>query len=178
MKNILLAVACRWTARILGARLVLPLALLLIFIVSGCAHFENQTLENEPHAVIHLVKLRGMFSDYYAVSKMDGALVRFHKTLRVRPGGHEVVVCLLETSTDSYTGLGAGVSLSDSRANVNVSSSGQTTVNGVQPFGGMQMANLNVESREASYYTNKISVEAGWEYELDGYNLTKTQPCQ
>jgi hypothetical protein len=173
-----LCVPIKQAPKNMAAGLVLPLALLLAFAVAGCAHFENQTLENEPHAVIHLVKLRGYFSDYWAVSKIDGVPVRFHKTLRVRPGEHEVVVCLLETTPGSYTGLTAGAPLSDSRANVNMSSSGQMTVTGFQPLGGMQMANLNVESREVSYCTNKISVEAGWTYELDGYNLTKTQPCQ
>ena len=45
------------------------------------------------------------------------------------------------------------------------------------PFGEVtQMANLNVESHQVSYHTNKITVEAGWTYELDGYRLTKMQP--
>jgi hypothetical protein len=172
-----LCVPMKRAPKSVAAGLFLPLALLLIFIVAGCAHFESQTLENEPHAVIHVVKVRGSSSEYGS-SKIDGLPVRFHKIFRVRPGEHEVVVCLLETATDSYTGLTAGAPLWDSRANVNMSSSGQMTVTGIQPLGGMQMANLNMESRQVSNYTNTISVEAGWTYELDGYSLTKTQPCQ
>ena len=153
------------------------LALLLTINFAGCASFDHQTLENEPHAVIHVVKENASSFDYWTVARIDGLPVRFRKVFRVRPGEHEIVVRVNETITDSYTGLSAGASLSDNRPNLNVDSSGRMTATGGSPFGGMQMANLNVESHRVSYHTNKITVEAGWTYELDGYSLTKTQPC-
>ena len=149
---------------------------LVIIPFAGCASFDHQTLENEPHAVIQMVKENDASFDYWTVVKMDGLPVRFRRVFRVRPGEHEVVVRVNETITDNYAGLSAGASLSDNRPNVNLASSGQMTITGGQPFGGMQMANLNVESHQISYHTNKITVEAGWTYELDGYGLTKTQP--
>lgn len=152
------------------------LALLLTINFAGCVSFDHQTLESEPHAVIHTVNENTSSFDCWTVAKIDGLPVRFRKVFRVRPGEHEIVVRVSETISDRYTGLSAGASLSDNRPNLNVDSSGRMTATEGSPFGGMQMANLNVESHRVSYHTNKITVEAGWIYELDGYRLTKMQP--
>jgi len=153
------------------------LALLLTNNFAGCAAFDHQTLENEPHAVIHVVNENTSSFDYWTVARIDGLPVRFRKVFRVRPGEHEIVVRVSETISDRYTGLSAGAPLSDNRPSLNVDSSGRMTATEGSPFGEVtQMANLNVESHQVSYHTNKITVEAGWTYELDGYRLTKMQP--
>ena len=78
-----------------------PSALPLLTInFAGCASFDHQTLENEPHAVIHVVKENASSFDYWTVARIDGLPVHFRKVFRVRPGEHEIVVRVNETITD------------------------------------------------------------------------------
>jgi hypothetical protein len=98
----------------------------------------------------------------------------------VPPGNHEVAVRVTELRVNSYQPVsvrlwGKGAVEPDAPVTVNVPLSGQPSVSGIQPYGGQQMVNLNVESRERTEVTNVLTVEAGWLYEFDGYGTTKTR---
>jgi hypothetical protein len=149
-------------------------------LLAGCAHFEQQTGELEPHGLVVVVKPTDFVGEVGLVKRFDGLAVSAGKTYRVRPGEHTVVVQFVETMIETSqpataTLFSVGTPLPEQPANVHVSESGEATVTGQQPFPGMQMANLSIERRRVRYATNAISVQAGWRYELEGDRVTAKQ---
>lgn len=111
---------------------------------------------------------------------MDGLPVRSGREYRLSPGQHELVVQVVEKTSETFRPYHAGVGSGgvhsgpvDGSANINVSETGQLTATGGNPFGGAQMANLTVAGRRISYFTNTLSVETGWRYDFDGYEVKK-----
>ena len=150
----------------------------MAMLLAGCAHFEPQTSELEPHGVVAVVKPLDFAGEAGVVKKLDGLAVRAGRTYRVKPGEHTVVVRFVETVIETskpVTLFGIGTPSTEQAADVHVSESGKTTVTGERPFSGMQPVNLSVETRRIRYTTNSISVQAGWRYELDGDRVTTTK---
>ena len=147
-------------------------------LLAGCAHFEQQTSELEPHGLVTIVKPLDFSGEAGVVKKLDGLAVRAGQTYRVKPGEHTVIVQFVETGIETskpVTLLGVGNPPAEPTTDVHLSPSGQATVTGAQPFSGMQMANLTVETHRIRHVTNSISVQAGWRYELDGDRVTSHQ---
>lgn len=140
----------------------------------GCAGFKDQTNLAEPHAIVLVTDQSDVPSETGRVKKFDGLPVNAGREYRVRPGRHEVTLQFVETGlvTSSPFVVGAAI-IPTPPATLDVSQSGQMSVSGQNPLGGMQPVVLNAESRRISYVTNTITVEAGWRYELDGEHVTK-----
>ena len=147
-------------------------------LLAGCAHFEQQTGELEPHGLVVVVKPADFVGEVGLVKRLDGLAVNAGQTYRVKPGEHTVVVQFTEAVTETskpVSLLHIGTPQPDQVADVHVSESGKATVTGQQPLSGMQMANLSIERRRVRYATNAISIQAGWRYELEGASVTAMQ---
>lgn len=147
----------------------------MALLLAGCAHFEPQTSELEPHGLVTVVKPLEYAGEAGVVKKLDGLAVRTGQTYRVRPGMHTVVVQFVDTGVETskpVTLFGVGTAPKERAADMHVSESGKMTVTGQQPFSGMQPATLSVETRRTRFITNSLSVQAGWRYELDGDRVT------
>lgn len=73
----------------------------LSMLLAGCATFEHQTTEMEPHAVITVVKPWEVAVGERVVKSLDGLPVSGGKSYRVRPGGHAVVVEFTELISET-----------------------------------------------------------------------------
>jgi hypothetical protein len=151
-------------------------------LLAGCAQFQHQTGESEPHALVTVVKPGNSPGPFGEVKSLDGLPVSAGQAYRVKPGTHTVVVQFVETVTETsqrYTATlfhaGNAPPLEEQPANVHLSQTGGVSVTGQQPFATMQPANLSVEDRRTRTTTQSISVKAGWHYELKG-NLVTEKP--
>lgn len=160
--------------------IVLPAVCMML---AGCAQFQHQTSEAEPHGLVKIAPSGNAASPFGLVKKLDGLPVSAGRSYRVKPGFHDVSVETVETVVESSTRASVTLfhagsdnmpPMSEPPVNVNLSQSGGMTVTGQQPFAGMQPANLNVENRRATTTTHAISFKAGWYYELDGNRVTAT----
>jgi hypothetical protein len=142
---------------------------------TGCATFDHQTAETEPHALITIVQ--PWENQAGTLKKFDGMSVSAGKTYRVRPGKHTVVMAFKERSFETYKPtsyhlIGSGIG-SERPANLHISESGQATVSGLDPSQSMQSVNLSYERTQIRLATNSITVEAGVRYQLQGDKLTE-----
>ena len=152
--------------------IVIGLALLL----AGCARFEHQTNESEPHGVVVVIAAPSDFPDSPVVKKLDGLAVRAGRTYRVKPGEHEVTIRMVERGVTTYKPMSVGAGHGGEQpATLNMSQSGRSEVTGMQPNSGPQPVNINMEDRSVNYLKTSFSVEAGWRYELDGGNINKAR---
>lgn len=140
----------------------------------GCAQFEHQTAQSEPHCLVRIANASDSGGAHGAVNKFDGRSVREGKEYRVTPGRHLVIIQYAETVLANYKPLSIGMRSSEA-VDVRVPTSGRASVSGVNPNSGMQPVNLSFEDRRLRYATNSITLEAGWRYELDGDNVTRTR---
>ena len=148
----------------------------------GCASFEHQTTESEPHSVVRFVRAGDSGAPRREPSSIDGLSVRNGKDYRVRPGEHTVVFRFVETAVQTWKPQGASVGTGGTRsgavetpATLHLSGNGSASVTGAQPGVGMQEVNLSMETRRAAYVTNSFSTETGWRYELNGWETLKTR---
>lgn len=148
----------------------------------GCARFEHQTAESEPHCLVRIARASDSGGAHGAVDKFDGRSVREGKEYRVTPGVHVVIIQYTDTGLETFKPMSIGIGTSGSRpseaAEARVSQSGRVSVSGVNPNSAMQPVNLRIEDRRLRYATNSIKFEAEWGYELDGDNVTKTRALQ
>lgn len=147
---------------------------LLCVCIIGCATFDHQTTEVEPHALITVVK--PWENQAGTLKSLDGVRVNAGKTYRVRPGKHTVVLAIKEMVVETsrpmnFKLFGSGVG-PDKPANVHISERGQATVSGVDPSQHMQFVNLSYERQQIRLVTNSITVQAGGRYQLQGDQLT------
>lgn len=168
-------------ATVIKAKLYPLTAILLCALVTGCASFEHQTTELEPHALITVVRPWDSSTQPGVLKSLDGLPVSAGKTYRVRPGPHAVVVefteLVVETAKPATFTL-FGNATPETPANVRISETGRASVSGQQSGAGMQSVNLSMEVRRIRAVTNSISVQAGGRYELVGDRLTTKQPAQ
>lgn len=153
----------------------------------GCATFEHQTAETEPHALITVVK---PWENQPGVLKsLDGLPVSAGKTYRVRPGQHTVVMGFTELVTETakpktlFSVGNLGGAADDPPTNMRITEGRQGTVQDRQPFNAlpgpaMQPVNLTYEFRRVRLATNSITVQADGHYELIGDRLTPKTPAQ
>ena len=147
----------------------------LSMLLAGCATFEHQTTEMEPHAVITVVKPWEVAVGERVVKSLDGLPVSGGKSYRVRPGGHAVVVEfteLISATAKPKTVVLLGKAVSEPTADVRMSDGAPTSVTGQLPFQSMQMANVTREARRLRSLTNSITVQAGGSYRLSGDEFT------
>lgn len=156
-------------------------SLLLSGVLLGCASFQHQTADTEPHALITVVK---PWENQPGVLKsLDGLPVSAGRTYRVRPGQHTVVMGFTELVTETakpktlFSVGNLGGAADDPPANARISEGRQVTVQDRQPFNAlpgsaMQPVNLTYEFRRVRLATNTITVQAGGHYELVGDRLT------
>ena len=144
-------------------------------LLAGCAQFQHQTAESEPHALVTIAQPENYPGPHGAVQSFDGLPVSAGKTYRVKPGTHAVVVQHVETVVQSGSPVkttlfqvGNAPMPPDQPATVYLSQSGGMSVTGQQPFAVMQSANLSVEDHRTRTTTRSITVKAGWQYELTG----------
>ena len=149
-------------------------------LLAGCAQFQHQTGEAEPHALVTIVKPGNSPGHQGMVKKLDGLPVSAGQSYRVKPGTHAVLVEFVESVVESaesarMTLFSAGNMPPELEqpANVHLSQSGGMSVTGQQPFAVMQPVNLSVENRRTRTTTQSISVKAGWHYELNGKLVTE-----
>lgn len=153
----------------------IPVLLTLACAIAGCATLEHQTTQTEPHAVIRFTKPAVTSTNSRSVKLLDGAPPGRDKDYRITPGGHELVIEVTESSTEASRpfvmgsgGPGSGV------GTVDISQDGRVSSSGLNPMVPMQPVNLRVDSRRTRSMTQRINVEAGWQYEHDGTSLRKT----
>lgn len=156
-------------------------SLLLSGVLLGCASFEHQTGDHEPHALITVV--RPADNQPGVLQSLDGLPVSAGKTYRVRPGSHAVVVGFIELVTETAKprtlfsiGNSGGVA-EDPPANVRFSEGNRVSVQGQQPFQAMQPVNLAYEYRRVRLTTNSITVQTGGHYQLIGDRLIPQKPA-
>lgn len=155
-------------------------ALVLFTTLAGCATFDHQTTEAEPHALVTVVKPRDSSLQPGMLRSLDGQRVSPGKTYRLRPGGHAVVVEFTETVTETArpkTLFSLGNAPAEKPANLRIDETGRASVSGAQPFQGMQPASLTMEVRRVRAVTNSITVQAGGHYELVGDRLAGKIPA-
>lgn len=155
-------------------------ALLLCAFVAGCATFNHQTTELEPHALITVLKPWDSSLHPGVLKSLDGLPVSTGKTYRVRPGSHALVIefteLVVETAKPATFTL-FGNATPEPPANVRISETGRASVSGQQPWQAMQPVNLSMEVRRIRAVTTSITVQAGGRYELVGDRLTTKQPA-
>ena len=83
-------------ARTIGASSFPCLLLGIATMAGGCASFEHQTTESEPHSVVRFVRAGDSGAPRREPSSIDGQSVRNGKDYRVRPGEHTVVFRFVE----------------------------------------------------------------------------------
>ncbi len=148
----------------------------------GCATFNHQTTELEPHALITVV--RPAENQPGVLKSLDGLPVSAGRTYRVRPGSHAVVVGFTELVTETakprtlFSVGNLGGPTEDPPANVRFSEGNRVSVQGQQPFQAMQPVNLAYEYRRVRLATNTSTVQAGGHYELTGDRLTPKAPAR
>ena len=143
----------------------------------GCAQFDHQTTESEPHGLI-AIPARDIGPGLPYVKKIDGLAVTPGREYRVKLGVHQFVASWASSEVNHYGGLKFGnESIPEPRPELNVSASGKTELTGAGPgptsIQGPQMLKLNVESRRDNSLGDSVVVEAGWRYELNGYTVSR-----
>lgn len=133
-------------------------SLALLATLVGCATFEHQTTETEPHALISVFKPRDATLLAGVLKSLDGKPVRAGQTYRLRPGQHEVVVEYKEPLSDEQLSEKGKLQPNEQPAWARP----QSTVVPIAVVG------FEVHSRRGLLVTNSISVEAGGRYELFG----------
>ena len=155
-------------------------SLLLSGALLGCATFDHQTTEAEPHALITV--LRPPENHPGVLKSLDGLPVAAGKTYRVRPGQHAIVMGFTELVTETAKpktlfsiGNQGGVT-DDPPTNVRFTEGGKVTIHDQSPVPTMQPVNLSYEYRRVRLTTNSITVQAGGRYELVGDRLDAKTP--
>jgi hypothetical protein len=151
----------------------LKIVLGLTLVVAGCARFGHQTSESEPHGVLRFASSSDRYEEQVAVKTFDGLPVSAERDYRVRPGRHELVYRVVERAVETYDPnfLGAGKT-PDKPADPAAAPAGSTNVTAAA---GRRAAGASVVRRRTRYLTNSISIDAGWLYEVDGENVSKTR---
>jgi len=165
----------RLPGRPIRLNICLPLVVGLALLLAGCARFEHQTSQSEPHGLVMIVVDSGDM-DIPVVTKLDDLPVSDGRVYRVKPGEHEVTIRFVQRGYETYQPMMIG--LGDAKvepATVTVPESGRPEAEGVKPFTTMQPVNLNIEDRRITYVTQTIKVEAGWRYELNGRDISKVK---
>ena len=152
------------------------LSLMAILLLAGCATFEHQTTEAEPHGTV-VIKRGPDLPDQPVVERLDGLPVVIGREYRVKPGEHQVIIRMVERGVAVYKGASVGVGQPSipSPAIVTISESSKPALSGDQLFGGTQPVQFNIEERRFTYVTNSLTVQVGWRYELDGESVAKTR---
>jgi hypothetical protein len=145
----------------------------MAMLLAGCAHFESQTSDAEPHGLVEIVKSLNYAGDVDVVKKLDGMPVRGGQTYRVKPGEHTVVVKLVETVSET---MGSPVGMWTPQPVMYDTASQRSTATGLQSIstregGGVYLSGTR---RRITYATNSISVQPGWRYALEGGRVVKT----
>ena len=149
-------------------------------LLAGCAQFQHQTAESEPHALVTIAPPANSPVPHGEVKSIDGLPVSAGQSYRVKPGSHAVAVQHVETVVESGSpvsttlfSVGNMPPPAEQPANIQLSQSGGMSVTGQQPFAVMQPANLSVEDRRTRNTTKTITVRAGCRYELNGDLVTE-----
>lgn len=146
----------------------------------GCARFQHQTAETEPHGLICLAEYADPQSGRGVVERVDGLPVRPGHEYRVTPGDHAVTVVFVDTVTDTYepVGFSMGSARPDPPPEVTVSQDGGVSSTGTSsPFEAFEPMTLKVQSRRVRHADYTIRVRPGWRYELDGDSVIQRPPA-
>jgi hypothetical protein len=90
-------------------RLSLVAALVSGALLAGCARFQHQASEPEPHGLINVAEYSSASRDHGAVARIDGIPVRAGREYRVVPGEHRVTVLFLEPEVKTYNRVGVSL---------------------------------------------------------------------
>jgi hypothetical protein len=113
-------------------------------VLSGCARFEHQTSLSEPHGVLRF----GVVSEPSAsVKSFDGLSLSAGREYRVKPGKHELVYQISESSVKIEKPVDLGIATLPPTAEVRFRS---------------------------RYVTNVVLIEADWLYDVEGVEVKKT----
>ena len=149
-------------------------------LLAGCAQFQHQTSETEPHGLVTIANSVGTQGPRGEVVTLDGLPVKSGQAYRVRPGGHAVQVDFIESGIESagpmtYTiyKSGNGPAISNPPANLHLSQSGGMSITGQQPFAVAQPVIISAEERHIRKHTYPLQVKVGRHYQLDGTSVTE-----
>jgi antitoxin component YwqK of YwqJK toxin-antitoxin module len=147
-------------------------ATLLLF--TGCASFQHQTSETEPHALVIVTQERDV-PEQPTVIQIDGLPVRPYREYRVTPGEPEVIISEMVRFDKTYAQ--EPMISGQSNPTLTLSHSEEPDLNdtsSVMNPSFNQPLNIRLKSWVAYYTTNSIMVESGWRYVLDGMQVSKT----
>lgn len=123
----------------LKMKFTVAVAVAVAVLLGGCVRFQHQTGPSEPHGLVIVINHSDFQGDYGMVKSLDGLPVRRGRPYRVKPGEHDVIVRNVETVTWVIEG--------DESA-------------GVAPQAVIRQLPVLT--------TNKIRIQAGGQYELEG----------
>ena len=152
----------------------------IMLLLSGCARFQHQTREAEPHAVV-VIGVGAGRHDGAIVRRIDGLPVRPGREYRMTPGQHQLTLMVFE-EIDQTTRMGVHLGAKHAGAppgTLVVPDSGEPVLNDASPFpfrSTIRPLNVRTKGWLVSYTTNSVTVEAGCRYVLDGERTTKTRP--
>jgi hypothetical protein len=146
----------------------------------GCAQFQHQTREDEPHAIVTIVRPSTSAPQSCMAKSMDGQPVREGASYRVRPGSHEIVIEMVERDVETAGPMTATLFHSGNGpmelappGNVHFSESGAVTASGLQPYTPMQAVTMSVEKRSIRQQTRQLEAVANRRYEINGSMITE-----
>lgn len=147
-----------------------PAFLCIGLLLSGCAQFQHQTREDEPHAVVFIGRSPTSSPASGVVKSLDGQPVREGSSYRVRPGNHQIVVAYVQRTIESASPVyyGDPPTEMDQPGNLHISESGGITATGVNQYTTMQPMNMSVESRSLRQQNRNFTVVAGRKYVIHG----------
>lgn len=150
-------------------------------LLAGCAHFQHQTSEAEPHGLVTIASSGGTQGPRGEVMKLDGLPVRSGQSYRVRAGDHAVQVDIVELEIESAGPMtvtlfksGNGPAISDPPVNLHLSQSGGMSITGQQPYAVVQPVIISAEERHIRKHTYSLQVKLGRHYQLDGTSVTES----
>jgi hypothetical protein len=149
-------------------------------ILSGCAQFQHQTREDEPHGVVFIGSSPTSSPVSGMVRSLDGQPVREGSSYRVRPGNHEIVVEFVERTIESANPvyIGSPPTEMDQPGNLHISESGGISTTGVSPYQGMQPLSMSVENRTRRQQIRNFPVAAGRKYVISGTMISEERPVK
>jgi hypothetical protein len=144
-------------------------------LLSGCAQFQHQTREDEPHAVVLIARYPTPSPVNGVVKSLDGQPVREGASYRVRPGSHEIVVRFVEASVASGNPVyfGSPPTGMDQPGNLHISEDGRTSTTGLRPFNSMQPLSMSVENRSRREEKRNFKAVAGRKYKIRGTTIAE-----
>lgn len=152
-----------------------PIVVCTGLLLSGCAQFQHQTREDEPHALVNIVRVATTTPVNASIWRLDGQPVREGERYRLRPGKHQLVMETVAREIESANPLTgtlyhAGNAQPDLQpsGNLHISESGTMTATGVNPYQPMQSVSMSAENRTVSRQTHDFTVVAGRKYVIDG----------